>query len=198
MYVNQSWKVFFIYSKANTGANKSIKKKNIGETTVISLFCNAVLTLTWCQCSSCGAAKAGMWKERGGEGLDSRLSHRGHTRSSLWDEFTCCRVWSLVAQKDNKLSDTPLPIEALKAKDKKSKAHEMHHIYVSSVLCRNLNCTHLGGKLVYSPFSFGKYWEHQNRWTMTMLESLPDLYMKKKKKNFARGDLNNIQYMGAE
>lgn len=122
MYVNRSWKVFFVYSKANTGANKSIKKKNIGETTVISLFCNAVLTLTWCQCSSCGAAKAGMWKERGGEGLDSRLSHRGHTRSSLWDEFTCCRVWSLVAQKDNKLSDTPLPIEALKAKDKKKQS----------------------------------------------------------------------------
>lgn len=108
---------FFVYSKANTGANKSIKKKHIGETRVISLFRNAVLTLTWCQCSSCGAAKAGMWKERGGEGLDCRLSHRGHTRSSLRDEFTCCRVWSLVAQKDNKLSDTPLPIEALKAKD---------------------------------------------------------------------------------
>lgn len=172
---------FLFIQNANTGANKSIKTKNIGETRVISLFCNAVLTLTWCQCSSCGAAKAGMWKERGGEGLDCRLSHRGHTRSSLRDEFTCCRVWSLVAQKDNKLSDTPLPIEALEAKDKKkkSKADEMHHIYVSSVPFRNLNFSHLGGKLVYSPFSFGKYWEHQNRWTMTMLESLPDLCMKK-------------------
>lgn len=79
----------------------------------------------------------------------------------------------------------------------------MHHIYVSSVPFRNLNFSHLGGKLVYSPFSFGKYWEHQNRWTMTMLESLPDLCMKKnvffkKSCQFARGDLNNIQYMGAE
>lgn len=86
-----------------------------------------------------------MWKQRGGEGLDGRLSHRGHTWSSLRDEFSRCRVWSLVGgKKDDKLSDMPLLLEALKTKllkRKKKTTHEMYHIYVSCVM--QLNFTHL-------------------------------------------------------
>lgn len=40
-----------------------------------------------------------MWEDRRGEGLDSGLSHGGHTWSSLGDELTCCRVRRLITQR---------------------------------------------------------------------------------------------------
>lgn len=41
-----------------------------------------------------------MWEDRRGEGLDSGLSHGGHSWSSLRDELTCCRIRSLVTQRE--------------------------------------------------------------------------------------------------
>lgn len=43
-----------------------------------------------------------MSEERRGKGLHSGLRHGGHSRSSLWDKLTCCRVWSLLMKEKHR------------------------------------------------------------------------------------------------